>query len=293
MTETHVHWFVEIQKVAILKSNPPGLFVAAIGKVGTSGWTNGALLARQYIVPPEDGMQDFDFVAHPPEGVVLPMESLILGEGFLSEIPSWMRGFRIVTANDSFEYEMHPEEPALLSLLVPEEDTDRNPPVLSSFSKGIGGAEQAEVEIDEISETIGVFVLSESGERCHSFDLIKLSELPEFKIDTESRCMARIGGRCAVRANVPVLYRRTTTLIIEAQVCWPKGKDIASDIEECAKAGLLAGVATLLLTGNLAGGAAALKTALIGCLVAKGHKFADKINVNLRERRKSTSWRKV
>ncbi|MEH6741602.1 MAG: hypothetical protein V7695_24065 [Sulfitobacter sp.] len=59
--------------LSLEKSNPPNLLIEARGRTNTSGWTNVALSAHQYITPPADGVQGFDFVATPPlpEGFVL------------------------------------------------------------------------------------------------------------------------------------------------------------------------------------------------------------------------------
>lgn len=56
--------------VHVLKSNPSKLDISATGEVPTSGWSNPALTPWYYIVPPKDGVQDFDFVATAPTGIV-------------------------------------------------------------------------------------------------------------------------------------------------------------------------------------------------------------------------------
>lgn len=50
----------------INKINPPELFVRAEGQATSSGWSNARLAPWTYITPPEDGIQDFDFIATPP-----------------------------------------------------------------------------------------------------------------------------------------------------------------------------------------------------------------------------------
>lgn len=56
--------------VHILKSNPTKLDISATGQVPTSGWSNPILTPWYYIAPPSDGIQDFDFVATAPTGIV-------------------------------------------------------------------------------------------------------------------------------------------------------------------------------------------------------------------------------
>ena len=64
---------VDSVQVAILESKPPQFAVMANGKVPSTGWTRPELSMWFYVVPPEDGIQDFDFVAEPPSGIVLPV----------------------------------------------------------------------------------------------------------------------------------------------------------------------------------------------------------------------------
>ena len=48
------------------KSNPVKFLLWAEGRVPSLGWAGGQLENWVYIKPPEDGIQDFDFVATPP-----------------------------------------------------------------------------------------------------------------------------------------------------------------------------------------------------------------------------------
>lgn len=60
---------------SVLKTRPPILQVMTKGIVPTSGWSNPGLSPYVYISPPKDGVLDMDFVAEPPTGVVLPVET--------------------------------------------------------------------------------------------------------------------------------------------------------------------------------------------------------------------------
>lgn len=62
--------------VTLLKSNPPSLLVAAAGRVLTSGWSNGQLSLYVYLVPPSDGVQEFDFIAERPAPGSIVLEVL-------------------------------------------------------------------------------------------------------------------------------------------------------------------------------------------------------------------------
>ncbi|MCE6976347.1 hypothetical protein EI534_02660 [Pseudomonas frederiksbergensis] len=88
----------------ILKSNPPQLHISAIGLVNSGGWTNPRLEPRVYIQFPPDGIQDFDFVADPPQGaaiqVILPIDASKLWK----EPPlDKLKGVRVHSASNSIE----------------------------------------------------------------------------------------------------------------------------------------------------------------------------------------------
>jgi len=85
---------------SINKSNPPQLAVGASGAVNSSGWKAGALIPRVYVVHPQDGIQDFDFVAEAPSGTVLWVMSLISGDGTI-ELEEWIKGVRVHAATNS------------------------------------------------------------------------------------------------------------------------------------------------------------------------------------------------
>lgn len=86
----------------INKRNPPQLAVRAIGQVNTSGWKGGELAPWIYVVQPADGIQDFEFIAIPPTGIVLevitPIEGMVCGQ-----MQDWMKGVRIHAATNHIE----------------------------------------------------------------------------------------------------------------------------------------------------------------------------------------------
>lgn len=85
---------------SINKSFPAQLMVHAQGKVNSSGWRNGGLVVREYVVQPEDGIQDLDFVAEAPTGMVLWVICPITGE-ITIPLLSWMKGVRVHGASNS------------------------------------------------------------------------------------------------------------------------------------------------------------------------------------------------
>ena len=103
-------------EVTLLKSNPPQLAITAIGQVSSGGWKNGTLEPRYYIVPPADGIQDFDFVATPPffseaVQVMLPITAYHV----IEQIPDWLLGVRIHAKTNNVEAKLSEAKEYLIS----------------------------------------------------------------------------------------------------------------------------------------------------------------------------------
>lgn len=84
--------------IALLKSFPAKLLVAAAGKVPTTGWTNSNLSAWVYLQPPADGIQDFDFCAEEPGDIVLQVERSVDASLMINRAPQnyWGSGKPLV-----------------------------------------------------------------------------------------------------------------------------------------------------------------------------------------------------
>jgi hypothetical protein len=85
---------IDIQ-LAVLESDPLQLNITAKGNVSSSGWTNPELVPFVYVVPPQDGIYDFDFLAIPPEEVSAPVITPIEVTHRLNPLPSNLKGVRI------------------------------------------------------------------------------------------------------------------------------------------------------------------------------------------------------
>jgi hypothetical protein len=74
--------------------------VCAIGRVPTTGWSDFELDPYFYIVPPKDGIMDFDFDGKAPTGtvgdVVLPAVACVVFRR-----PPWLKGVRVHAQNNS------------------------------------------------------------------------------------------------------------------------------------------------------------------------------------------------
>lgn len=103
----------------INKSNPPQLEIVAVGEVNSTGWSDGQLTPWVYVVPPKDGIQDFDFVASAPRGIVLWVITPIVGYGTF-ELDSWVKGFRIHTSSSSITVMLEDDKCLVDSISVSE-----------------------------------------------------------------------------------------------------------------------------------------------------------------------------
>lgn len=75
------------------------LMIAALGLASTSGWTHPRLSPYVYIQPPADGVWDFEFVADPPHGIVLPVLTP-MAAAWSGPLPDWCEGVRIHAASN-------------------------------------------------------------------------------------------------------------------------------------------------------------------------------------------------
>ncbi len=108
--------------IALAKSLPPKIIVTATGTVPTSGWTKPELSQWFYIRAPDDGIQDFDFVAQAPTGPALERISPIEGVTMLEADPSnyWgsgkpLKGVRIHSQTNSVQELLSPKANFALS----------------------------------------------------------------------------------------------------------------------------------------------------------------------------------
>lgn len=110
--------------VQLQKSAPPTLVIVASGSVPSSNWTDPSLEPWRYVLPPEDGVQDFDFVAKPPIGTAFTVVLPIIAEarGVINADDYWgpgqpLCGVRVHARGDSIEasFAEHPMPPDALT----------------------------------------------------------------------------------------------------------------------------------------------------------------------------------
>jgi hypothetical protein len=73
-----------------------GAVMEATGEVPTGGYADPQLIKVEYVKQPDDGIQDFNFVATKPEGIVTQAVTKISARyDWKGDIPAWVKGVRI------------------------------------------------------------------------------------------------------------------------------------------------------------------------------------------------------
>lgn len=287
-SETAVLEVTALKSVDIIKSNPPSLHVSADGYVTTSGWTCGMLMPREYVTPPADGIQEFDFVATPPDGIVLQVISKISASGVLPEMPAWVRGVRVVTATNKIDFAFIAAETLFDGAeIAAADDTDA-----ALLVKTVSGKEVEPVLATEIE---GALQEARAGQSCRSFTIASVN-FPEVKTEWKIKCVLKnpFNDKCITKTKVPVLYRRTSKITLYAQVCVPSDDVLWDAVKDCVEKAVIAGIAVGVVTsGNLAAASAALKAFLISCLKGKFGNIINDIDVNLSRRKVPGAWKPV
>jgi hypothetical protein len=289
----------EITSLGLKKSNPPALFVSAKGYVRTGGWTNPRLEPRVYVDPPEDGIQEYDFIADEPDGMVTQAIEVVNASHVMQiDALTWIRGVRIYAeTNDverTFESETDPLYEFDCDQVISASDRDLAVTALSHelASNGATILDVNEFEFDEIVDEALEFDLNSIG-KCYDFTVFSMKGWPETKTEWENKCILKVGGKCVTKTKVPIVYHRKSTLKVIARVCLPSEDDLRAEVEQCVKEAIAAGVLAGVVTGNLAAIAAALKSYLVRCLTAKGIQAAEGVRVSLTQRKKRGPWKRV
>lgn len=288
----NIYQVSEITSLGILKSNPPGLYVAAEGTTNTLGWSNLSLNPRVYVDPPLDGIQDFDFVGDPPAGIAAQaLESV--SASCTMKLPEWAVGVRVHSINDAIVRTFGPICTPLYDVdLV---DLEAVPP--SDFSLMTAGDTKSlnpdEIEFYEVVDEWPQHDALSVTDNCFENVLLSIGGWPETKTVMKNKCLVSIGGKCKLKTKVPVIYHRTSKLQFITKVCVPTENDLKTVIENCLKEAVAAGVLAGIVSGNVAAFAAALKSYLYACLTRKGVKEAEKISLRITEMKKKGPWKRV
>lgn len=64
---------VDTVHLTLINTELSRLVVCAEGRAVSTGWRSPLLSPHIYLTPPKDGIQDYEFLADPPDGIVLPV----------------------------------------------------------------------------------------------------------------------------------------------------------------------------------------------------------------------------
>lgn len=84
----------KVIKVEVSKKDG-ALVITATGEVPTGGYSSPKLERVTYVKMPDDGIQDFTFVATPPDGPATQVISRVEARTRWSDVPDWVKGVRI------------------------------------------------------------------------------------------------------------------------------------------------------------------------------------------------------
>lgn len=89
--------------LALSQGDASRLTVTVQGKVTTAGWSKPELIPFIYVMPPADGIMDFNFIAEPPTDLVAQVLTPIVTTHIEEHPPSWVRGVRVHASLNSKE----------------------------------------------------------------------------------------------------------------------------------------------------------------------------------------------
>ena len=92
---------IQAINVWVEPTNPPRLIVEAVGELPTHGWSNGRLSPVEYAEPPEDGLQEYQFIATPSHGRDDERTCSIRASVTWEDFPDWVRGVRVTTMTNA------------------------------------------------------------------------------------------------------------------------------------------------------------------------------------------------
>lgn len=268
------------------KKLPPDLLVSVDGVARSSGYSNARLIPQQLDTPTSDGVLEFEFVADPPIGIVRPVLSSIMADATVLDLPNWVRGVRIIAETNIVE-QLFPEAVEKPAALAAEDPGDAE--FIEETSDGTA------IESLLLEDEEGFFLHQLEGTSCHDF-LLASTNIPEVKTEWRIKCVVKdpFSGKCLVKTKVPQLFRRTSKLRLLARVCVPDGNDILDEVRDCVEQAIAAGLlASLVSGGNLAAGAATLKSYLLACLKRKLGDLVKDIDVDLRREKIAGAWKPV
>jgi len=79
----------------------PAITLRADGTVPTGGYTDARIEPRIYVMPPTDGIQEFDFTVTPPPAgaMVTEVVTLVSATYDFAKPPAWVKGVRLSVAD--------------------------------------------------------------------------------------------------------------------------------------------------------------------------------------------------
>lgn len=193
MSRTGKVYAVDDVSVRISKTHPAWLVLHANGRTATTGWSGGQLSQYVYVIPPADGVQEFDLIAdRPPTGTaVLDVLTPISARAELENVAIddyWapgrpLKGIRVHAVSNAKSVEVHSREAAA------ELAASMSPAAVAAFieKEGAGGVPSFVEDIKPLFRERDVIVMEAvGGFNLHKYEDVKANAekiLERLKID--------------------------------------------------------------------------------------------------------------
>lgn len=92
---------VKSVELLLLESFPPQLQITAVGTVPNPGYHNPRLVPVEAV--PSDGIYEYEFVADPPDGMVIQVITKVTATTVIRDIPDDFKGVRILASTNEME----------------------------------------------------------------------------------------------------------------------------------------------------------------------------------------------
>lgn len=256
-------------KISILKSNPPMLWVSCFGYSNAPNWENIHLSKYEYIVPPKDGLLEFDVVGVPPgkesPQVIYPYLSTPY---ILEKIPDWFKGVKIYSKTNY----LIEESPLFVYGNF----------IASGYEESLT-LEGEGPNVIELTNSFGELQSFREGVdiKCHDNTLLK----------TPINVEAKVEGKFPNYR----FYKRVVYTEIILRVCYPSNltEEVESKLKDCLNIGLVAAGA-IIVAGGVAAALSAFKSAFTSCcLTSIGEDIVKSISVSIDTYTSKGEWRRI
>lgn len=279
-------------QIGILSSAPTTRVFQATATVPTVQWSCTMLEPRRYATSPEDGVQDFDFIAAKPDHRAINASQIITSPIVqLSKGPAWVTGIRVHGETGFIEKQIEDFDTALIKTTQMEQPQDSEPAASDKTTPRNVTSHRLEDEIlfEDSEEEITIKPII--GEQQYTRKILKISNIQERSLKEWVEFIEILGTRYPQES--PAFFERCCTVTIDASFYWPGSLDLRYLLDDCAKQALTSGASTEMISGNLTLSNSVFEAYVKMCLTRKGIDIADALRIGLRRQKFAGAWHRV